>query len=251
MTTIRRPEPFIFIISLVVALQLVFVVDRADAICSAVPPDYPGCNQAQVEAIAKENRNTWFKKHRFGHTPNLLSGLTDQHAAMVKSATRKDIRQSLRRDAMRATKTQKVQTMAVWKTTWRGKTYTLNTFPYVRYVNQIFAGTDHSSTCWGRSSAYAAYAYSWCDAHRAPTGWENYWKAYYNWVEQPHPQTDMVCQKEIVVGTTTGAITGAFASIWTGPGIGLGALIGGGGGAAGGLVGCATNTLGQAVGWWK
>jgi hypothetical protein len=233
------------VVTFIVGFASVFVVDRAFAICSG-PPDYAGCNKAQVESIAKNHRKAWFKHHEFGRTNDVLGALSSAHASRVKAATRLDLRQGLRQKARHQSKA--ASTTAVFTTGWRGRTYSVRSFPYHRYVNLMFNPPGHPS-CWA-NGAYSDYAYRWCAQQGVPTGWD-YWLRYARTVSRPGPQEHMVCGKEIVIGATGGAATGAVAGIWTGPGAGLGAAIGALSTGFGVGVGCAVNHLGKQAGWWN
>jgi hypothetical protein len=217
-------------------------VGPAQAICNATPPDYPGCTQAQVKAIAHDNGIDWFNHRRFGQT-NILRNLTANQKDTVEAAMKKEIRDDLQQDrsqALSATATD--DQLSKWRTDWRGNSYTIDTFPYARYISVWENGTSDYQSCMANKSTYEnLYAYSWCKDTGAKdwTFWANFAQS----VDNDGSQLNMVCAKEIVVGAAGGATAGAIASIWTGPGTAAAAGIGGLAGGGGGLVGCAVDHL--------
>jgi hypothetical protein len=266
MTKQKRGILFIVIVSFVVSVSVAFVDTRARGqtvpssdssarrICNPDPPDYPGCTKAQVRAIAENNTEDWVLHLRFGKTDNVLNaaGLTDAQIDNVKTETRQNLRAILNRDASRAVAMGKVASKRVWTTVWRGNTYTVDSFPYVVWVNTMFQGNDSDGyqACFDDvGNTTNGWAYLECDNSSVPDGWDQYWKGYYNWVNNPGAQGDTVCQREIFVGMTSGAVTGGIGGALTGPGAAVGTLAGTLAGIGGGLTACAANALADQWGW--
>jgi hypothetical protein len=223
-------------------------------VCNATPPDYPGCSVEQVESIAQSNSDDWFEHKRFGVTANNVLNKTDLTANQkdrVMDVFADDIRERLVQ--MRAAATKRGVSKRTWTTSWRGDVYTVDSFPYKRFSNSTFAGDDVSDgdSCFFDIRARAGYAYNWCTGQTIPAAFSPFWEGYIDETNDPGPSTTIPCSKEVVIGLSGGAATGAVASIWTGPGVAAGAGIGGVSTGTGALVGCAVGHLGDLLGWWK
>lgn len=219
------------------------VAPPAEAICNPNPPDYAGCTMEQVKAIAHDNDRDWFNHHRFGQSANVLSKLTANQKDRVEAAMRAEVRDNLQKDrAQSMTATATADELSKWTTNWRGNSYTVDGFPYGRYVDVWERGTTDYGGCTANMRDFQnLFAYSWCEDGNTPD-W-SYWQLFADTVDNPGTQTELVCAKEIVVGASTGATAGAIASIWTGPGAAAAAGIGGISGGGAGLVGCAVDHL--------
>ena len=269
---------FISLVSFVVALLCSLVATRASGlpinhsvsanvthaeelrqrhrICSPRPPDYPGCSKHQVRQIAHSQTRDWIRHNRFGQTNNILvaADLTDRQASRVIQATRENLRAILRRDARAAVRLGHSASIAMWKTAWRGHSYTLDSFPYARWTNLMFRGDDSGDVryhaCFNDvSNTTNGWAYLDCQRTSVPDGWDQYWKYYAYWVGRPGAQGDTVCKRELFVGLTSGSATGAIGGAITGPGIVVGTLAGAALGIAGGLTSCAANALADQWNW--
>lgn len=239
------------ITSALVAVLIVHNVKDAEGVCNASPPDYPGCTIAQVDSIAKNDRDTWIEKRRFGKTNDILAaaGLTTAQRQKVIAATQTEIKQTLIEMRQKAVgqgiaadnPNDESFVNGVWHTSWRGNSYTVDSFPIVKYVGQLYNNPNSAdSNCYAQRYT-VTYAYGWCGPANVPEGWDNYWGAVAAGLEAYGSAIKINCGWEVIVGTAIGFGTGVF----TGPGVGVSTLIGG----TGAFVTCAGNQLGKARGW--
>ena len=129
-----------------------------------------------------------------------------------------------------------------WTTQWRGDSYTVASFPYVRYVNVWFSGTDDYDGCITNNDTFGDFfANQWCGP-TAVKGWP-FWENYSDTVDDNGTQLNLVCGKEVIIGAAAAGAGFAVASIWTGPGAVAAAGIGAASGATEELIRCGLNHL--------
>jgi hypothetical protein len=234
--------------------------DTSKRICASTqPPDYPGCTAAQVRALAESNIDDWVEDERFGKSKDILdaAGLTSNQQDLLKTALRQDIRAALNEQADAAAK--RGVDKSTWTAEWRGTSYAIADFPYVRYVNLTFAQDDGS--CWMPASDadwQEWYAYNYCSSKTVPNNKE-YWgvnvdangKDLYDWLNKDGGQLHFACDREILLGTAGGVSGGALGglAIFGGPGAVLGALGGGVTAGTATAVVCLGNKILNQLGW--
>lgn len=235
------------------------VAETVEKICNPDPPDYPGCSVAQVNAIAKGDADTWYRRIRFGQTADVLNaaGLTAAQQERVRAALRGALVDHFRASANRAVARGRADSTKVWTTNWRGVDYPIQQFPYKRYLDYTLEGGGRGSdygACWvgHRTSFYdVAWAFQYCKANLIPSSWEDYWKPMTEELDKPSDNIDLPCKKEIIMGAAMGAAGGGWVGLAGGPaGVFLGAVNGAEEGTVVGIAACAIGNLGEAWGWW-
>lgn len=216
---------------------------KAQPTCSLNPPY--DCTKKQMWRQARGHRGKWFKKQRFDGAKTLLTGLSDKERRRVTTAMRKEVkahvRKEKRQDRVAAGESFDA---ARWTTGWRGRRYTVKSFPYKKYVSHWTGQVSHGwLQCVSADYrlSYEIFARNWCDP-RPPNSNDEFMLRYARSMASSFGvDTKWSCKKEVIIATI-GTMT-----FYGGPLTAAKSALRNGGRS---LVACITYKLGNLAEWW-